>query len=407
MWMGGASALYGHMNSGDGFFGDRQVIPASVGIGIDRVRAADLDDDDLIDLVIVDGPDNPVPTLRVLWNEGGGAFSLEPIAFNGCTDVALGDLNDDDLPEVVSITPSGNVIVLWNNGLRTFSSIESIDPSSSPHEVQLVDMNDDGLIDVVTTDRFDGFGIMTNNGGGAFGPAVYLAPDPTYPELWVGPFLRSVLGDFNGDRLVDVFLTSGTDGDCTAQTQDARCDRDVNLMWNTGDGVFIEDPQVKTADSYIPSTGAAPIDIDGDLIDDILNVTDAHYGGASGEFTKEAWIWSRIATESDFGRPLIAVDRVNGDEINDIIVVSAEIPAFPELGGTRVLALDGARVVPPQIKLDPTVNLSTLVVANRDGNGRDDVLIIGSTSLYWVSPRLNGSFTAPEWAGPHDAAQTQ
>jgi hypothetical protein len=118
------------------------------------IALADLDGDGDQDLVTGNNTQNTVDILR---NTGGGAFDPavhlridgEPWA------VAAGDLNGDDLPEIVVTVfgaaghPYAVVRVLTNEGSGRFSPYQTLDSNAYCAELLLTDVNGDGALDIL------------------------------------------------------------------------------------------------------------------------------------------------------------------------------------------------------------------------------------------------------------------
>jgi hypothetical protein len=128
--------------------------PASVAIG-------DLNGDNQPDLAIANWDCKHLGSLyfscsssvSVLLNRGGGSFRARRAyaAGNGPESVAIGDLNGDELPDLVTADYGGNsVSVLANNGGGTFGAKLDYRTGRRPLQVAIGDLNGDGKLDLAT-----------------------------------------------------------------------------------------------------------------------------------------------------------------------------------------------------------------------------------------------------------------
>jgi YD repeat-containing protein len=151
-------ALYGqpsgwsaYLNLGGGSFGSPiSVEPPIAGLALDdpRVRFADMNDDGLVDLVLLQSG-----SLQIFSNEGFGSFS-SPQTMSGVPDVqgddqrlALGDADGDGLPDLYYVAP-GRLSLWLNRGDGSFGeevrlqNAPSYDPLGTA--VRLVDLLGNG-----------------------------------------------------------------------------------------------------------------------------------------------------------------------------------------------------------------------------------------------------------------------
>jgi hypothetical protein len=138
---------------------------------------------------------------QVLLGNGDGTFRAN-LASVTAFQVAA-DLNGDGILDMLGPGAAGAVVVQLGNGDGTFRAPVSYPAGASGALVAVGDLNGDGKPDVVTlSDVTVGtIAVLLGNGDGTFQPAVKYA---------VTKGLISVaLGDFNGDGNMDAAVTSG------------------------------------------------------------------------------------------------------------------------------------------------------------------------------------------------------
>ncbi len=183
--------------------------PTYAGNGI--LFEADFNGDGKPDLLSSDG------TLQL--GSGNGIFTTgTPVPG---TPLAVADFNGDGKPDVLE-QGTGTLLVLLGNGDGTFQRPISTNSGASLYAVVAGDLNGDGKADVL--------GLFNNNlvvylskGDGTFGAGV------SYPVGDTSIAYEAItLGDFNGDRIVDVAVSLSAD---------VALGREVVLL-GTGDGTF-------------------------------------------------------------------------------------------------------------------------------------------------------------------------
>lgn len=173
----------------------------SAGTFATRVWAGDLDDDaDPDALVLVELP----AAMTVLLNDGLGnlvfddSYELEPGAAAGVRDVDVADMDGDTwVDAVVAFASPPSLRVMSNDGGGAFG-VPSVTPLPlAPHAVAVADLDGDLNADAIVVDDV-GVSIHYGLGNGSFGMAAQLAQ----PMLTVGRDV--VVADFDGDAVLDV-----------------------------------------------------------------------------------------------------------------------------------------------------------------------------------------------------------
>ena len=175
---------------------------------VESLATADIDRDGRPDLVAVSwGYGNP-SYLQILLNTGNGTFSQQYIneGDDNLSDVAVGDLNGDWVPDIVvsHLTYPGVLEVRLNQGDGTFGSPATY--ASNLFEVRSAavgDLNGDGANDLVFANYgTQSLAVFINQGDGTFGPEVDLS---LATEAW-----SVALGDLNTDGHLDVAVAGSS-----------------------------------------------------------------------------------------------------------------------------------------------------------------------------------------------------
>jgi hypothetical protein len=174
------------------------------------VTLGDVNNDGRTDMVTANpywGGNNDGSTLNVFLAQPGGGFSSSSTTTSGRpTHVALTDIDGDGLLDAIvsaEYDPAGgsngtvNVMRNTGNASPRFVSVGTYQVGFAPTHVALGDLNNDGLLDIVTTNRGDqNFSVLLAQASGGYAAAV------DYPT-GVAP-QRSVLGDINRDGILDI-----------------------------------------------------------------------------------------------------------------------------------------------------------------------------------------------------------
>ncbi|MDB5235008.1 MAG: hypothetical protein JWR44_2001 [Hymenobacter sp.] len=179
-----------------------------------NIALGDVNSDGRLDIVATDYDSNAV---QVLLGQAGGGFSTA-IAYstgtsNSPQSVALGDVNGDGRPDIVTANTNTNTAaVLLGQAGGTFATavLCSTGANSSPFSLALGDVNGDGRTDIITANYYvNTAGVLLGQGGGTFAPvASYATGTGSAP-------INVALGDINGDGRPDIVtanIISGTVG---------------------------------------------------------------------------------------------------------------------------------------------------------------------------------------------------
>jgi hypothetical protein len=234
------------------------------------------------------------------------------------------DFNGDGAPDLaVANSGSNTVSVLPGNGDGTFQPPRDFAAGPYPSSLAAGDFDADGHPDLVTT-GVDGVSVLRGDGRGGFAPPTHididLGPDFQGPGSGVGV----TVGDFNGDGLLDLGVTS-YDLD-----QGAFAYGFASVLWGDGRGVF-QSPGAVTELGFFELDPVVAADFDGDGRSDLAVAGHAYGNGTVGVLLGGSlgptWFDTGLATAG-----ALAAGDVDGD--GDIDLVAA-------VSGVSVLLNDG------------------------------------------------------------------
>lgn len=300
-----------------------------------KMALADLDGDGAPDLVITDVGNPASSTGRAVWllrqnaSQRGQFLMPQRLTLSPSQpyDVALGDLNGDNLPDIViaDSPPNGTgATVLYQNPLLrgTFLPPTLIALPGDATGVALADLNGDGRLDLVARVSLAPTNLVPNStlairyqqAGGVLAPAVALNPQTGVISQ------RLTLTDYNADGVADVveFFTA------SSTTYQAKV---TTLLQSNPAGTFAT---VETALSGVNGLDSAVVaDLNGDGRPDFASVGAYPVGSPStvastlnlfmqngaGGFTLSASMALPITATR------IAAGDVNGDGLVDLVVL--------------------------------------------------------------------------------------
>jgi hypothetical protein len=406
------------LNTGSRTFAAPVAVPsggATIDILPAAIAVADLNGDGKPDLALSDGVN-----VNVFLNLGGATFGapfniqMGAAGWEGQTTFfAIADVNGDGKPDVVT-----QIQVFFNGGGGSFPSPVQFRPVGGvPPLVAVADMNGDGKPDLITTT-----GVILNEGNEVFGaPLPYDGTTP-FPAV----------ADMNGDGIPDL-VTGALDGieiqlgkgDGSVPGQDVYVDGKSSIDNNAGqESLRVADmngdgrPDVVFMNSYpaVTSTGTlsvllgqaggglgAPIgavaaqatlgpvtDLDGDGLPDVVT----YQGWGTGVSVMVSLGTGGGALSPGVAYPVpgpvsdVKVADLNGDGVPDLIVALSPYPSMTQSLSVSVLLGEGAGAFAPAVTYpvwtgtQPVYSgvspLSTLVVADLNGDGKLDVAVDNS-----------------------------
>jgi hypothetical protein len=386
---GDTTSLAVLLNNGDGTF---QPPVRSGPIGRFFYTVADLTGNGLSD-VVASAPDGNV---AAFLSNGDGTFQppLEIPNTNQVTVMAVGDLNGDGIPDLVTRGGAG-VNVYMGNGDGTFRALASYTlPVGGPVRGVIADFTGDGIPDLLVVDTGDsrhgeppGVNVLVGNGDGTFQSPVRT------PDRLAGSCRYLVAADLRNDNVADLVFV------------------DVNsehlyVQLNNGDGTF-QDPVQVFAD---PAIGRVTVvDVNGDGIPDVLV---PHAGGlvhvllGNGDGTFQFGPDRFVGTDlSEFGETVFA--HFNGDGNLDLATI---VGAYtPSSVGVRFANPDGTFQTTPTYPAGPLPGGFVLGDFNNDGIpdlAMIDNLPMGTVRVFQGNG--DGTFAAPQIfsVGPNSVNMT-
>ena len=285
---------------------------------------------------------DPIFSAATPFGVGGGPYS-----------VAIGDLNADGNPDLVSANSAGTTVsVLLGNGDGTFETYVNYTTGSGPNCVAIGDLNGDLKPDLVTTSGGGNtLSVLLGNGNGTF------QPNDDY-ATGSGPGSVAI-GDVNGDSKPDLVVANLGSGSLGS----------VSVRLGNGDGTF-------QANAFY-ATGPNPksvkvLDVSGDGKPDILteNATDTTasvlLGNGDGTFQTNVFYGTGAAPYS------IAVQDLNNDGKPDLVTADYAVNTASVLLGNG----DGTF----QANLDYGVgpNPTCVAIGDVSGDGKPDLVTANS-----------------------------
>lgn len=332
--------------------------PRSVALG-------DLNNDSLPDLVTANFSSSKV---SVLLATGNGNYG-EATDFNAGANsrsVAIADLDGDGFRDLVvgsgGLGIDNTISVLLGDGNGSFEPFTEFTVALEPWSVAIADLNRDTFPDIAAVSGFSNtVSVLPGNGDGSFDPFV------SYP---VGEYPMSIaIGDLNADSNPDL-VTANADDD------------DVSVLLSDGAGSF--DPAVDfPVGNYATSVSIGNLNGDSfpdlavaDQFDDNVSVL---INNGSGSFDPRTSFATGDSSTS------VAIGDLNADSISDLAVTSGA-----DDDKVSVLTGNGAGSFSAAVDYPVGDNPSSVAIGDLDGDGLNDLAVSnrysGTASLLLTAP---------------------
>ncbi|EPX64970.1 hypothetical protein D187_000395 [Cystobacter fuscus DSM 2262] len=167
---------------------------------LSALAVADLNGDGRLDVAVADGLNGTVNRLHGL-PDGGFSTPLATVVRDNPAALAVGDLDDNPLPDLVVANAGDDSITVLRQDATGAPLRQTYFVDEVPNGVALADLNGDGRLDVVTANRISGtVTVLLNDGTGGLG---------TIRHIPAASGANSVApGDFNGDGRVDLAVAN-------------------------------------------------------------------------------------------------------------------------------------------------------------------------------------------------------
>lgn len=303
------------------------------------------------------------------------------------TATVVGDVNDDNVPDIVVGHDDGSGQVFLGNSAGTFTPGVLVGPGAQV--LALEDFNNDGNLDLATA-----IGVLPGNGDGTFGATpsqdTYVLPTNT-----VALNAADINGDGNVD-LIAVTLTPVTVSGQNSSTQTQEETLGISVMLGNGNGSFQAPVSSVLGTAANLNQSFANIEFDdfnNDGVLDCLSAFGVSLGSANGSFAAPIPFPQAASTgsggssgsgSSSSAPPALpsfwafAVDDFNGDGNLDVALVP---PAGSPAGQINILLGngDGTFTFGTPISLGTSAVITALSSGDVNSDGNSD-LIVGQTS---------------------------
>ncbi len=321
------------------------------GNGPTDVRAAQVDDDAALDLVVAAHTDD---ALAVLHNLGDGAFGVADL-FDSAGDnrtLTVARIDGDDLVDAISVGRSSDRVGIHLQAAGGLPMLAELPAGNGPFEAVAADFDGDGALDVAVSDSAaDLVSVLLGDGTGVFEDAVPYA-------IGLRPQgIDAALLD--GDDVLDIVVAQG------AQAAPGTTDDTVGVLLGEGDGTFAAfESYLAEANPFDVALGDA--DGDGEVDAIVANATSQSisflHGRGDGAFDVPVHF-------PLVGAPgLLTLADINGDGHLDVVV------AIPIEDAVQILRNDGdgGFAVATTIPVGNTPR--GVAVADVSGDGMPDVI---------------------------------
>jgi FG-GAP-like repeat len=367
-----------------------------------RASIEDINGDGKLDIVAMAGPisNTSFPTVITLLGTGGGGFASGTTAVKPIlvTPFVLADFNGDGKLDIFNAGGE------WTPGLGDGSFGTPVQRFSNPQWVDgrnlaVGDLNNDGKLDLVVRSGQMTLTVFLGQGDGSF------VAGASYAATRGADFLTA--SDVNGDGFADIVvgLSSSSAFGANGDSQSI-----IQFLLGKGDGTLLAAQAfpgvaVNVLNNGVPTFALA--DFNGDGYPDIVAPPPGG-GAALGLYlgsNKGVFATVSSVTTLGFNPSMMTSADTDGDGKADVIVVGSSLAVLRGSGAANVGPTSFAAA---KIYALPTVtgSLKNLAVGDVNGDGRSDVLLVlggqsassGGAYLYVANP--DGTLQAPVQIDP-------
>jgi hypothetical protein len=299
------------------------------------------------------------------------------IADRAVASAAVGDLNHDNIPDLVASSPAaGTVTVALGLGTGGFAAPATYAVSTGTGDLALADLDHDGDMDIVVAAQ--GIAALLGNGDGTFGAPVF-SP---------GSAASAVASDFDHDGFTDI-ASIGRNGTSVVA-------HSVDIYRGLGNGSFDAPHTIYLSDNGVRALAAGDFNNDGwpDLAIPETDARTVHVYLNAGALT----FTRASSTFIEVGPSRTATGDVDGNGTLDLVTANFLNSVSVLLGnGDGTLQPPRTYAVGPDCTTPPCASVTSVALADLDLDGLPDVLAAtdspGSGALL---PNLGGgSFAVP------------
>ncbi len=339
---------------------------------VDDLVAGEVNGDGRLDLVapIRDtGAGLDPDIVQVLLGNGDGTFTpgpnatITPMSPNGALTVDLADLDGDGDLDLLHLDSSDNKIrVLFNDGAGAFTYNATLDrgtTSNLSRDIQAIDMNRDGVPDYVVASRAGYVDVRYQHGAGGRGSGAF-DTDHDFVVSGGGQIYAVRVADFDGDDIPDIVATSREQARLLLYTQGGTDGR--------GDGSFTLSDDV--AISGYAELGVGDFNTDG-VPDVVTSGGDILLGGGGDDGPPGDGTLSAAGVYAVAGQGGISVADLNNDHIDDVVMANTDL--YVMMGQGADGRGDASFVVDT---IDLADSITHPVIADFNGDGMPDIAVI-------------------------------
>jgi hypothetical protein len=286
-----------------------QPLESAVGVNPNDVAVADLDNDGVDDMIVVNTDDS---TLSVLYGLGDGTFdaAVDYDVGNGPMALTVGHFDGDAYLDVASANNDSTVSIYYGQADGSLADRQNVDVGTGAMDIVGGDFDGDAYPDFAVTNWWEGtVSVLYGQSDGSFAEREDIAVGDEPSAI--------VVGDLNGNGRMDLAVANSADDSVTI------------LYGDVGNGF-------STSDSYLVGTEPGGIDAS-DFNDDgalDLVVTNTGDNNVSILFGMGSGIFGERTEYAVGDMPGAVITReINGDEYTDLIITNDDSDSVTVLFG--------------------------------------------------------------------------